>query len=145
MTLSHSSDSSRSSISSRGRRHGLHGIPTKCFCGGSTVLVTSHTITNPGRRFYTCSNNSDGGVHVWKWWDEAFTEELMEVKGDLKTLEARIRYGHYHSECSKLGEDELKMVKELLDVKEKEAKEVKMVVAVVVTIVVVGVLVSLVK
>ncbi|XP_024008033.1 uncharacterized protein At4g04775-like [Eutrema salsugineum] len=132
MTLSQSSDSSRSSNSSRARHTGYHGIPSRCFCGAGTVLVTSHTTTNPGRRFYTCSNSSEG-LHVWKWWDEAITEELMELKASLKSLEARVR------------EDEVKTLKELSASKTKEGKEVKVVVALVVLIVSVGVFVSFVK
>ncbi|XP_024010569.1 uncharacterized protein At4g04775-like [Eutrema salsugineum] len=143
MTLSHSSDSSRSSISSRG--HGFHGIPSKCcFCGSLTVIMTSHTTINPGRRFYTCSNSLEG-VHVWKWWDEAISEEVIDLKEDLKSLEARLRYGHGVSDCVHIGEDELKMLKDLSVRKSKEAKEVKIVVALVVVIISVGVLVSLVK
>uniref|UniRef100_A0A0D3C996 Zinc finger GRF-type domain-containing protein n=1 Tax=Brassica oleracea var. oleracea TaxID=109376 RepID=A0A0D3C996_BRAOL len=42
----------------------------------SYVNATSQSRTDPGRRYYTCSNVDDGECHVWKWWDETVMEEM---------------------------------------------------------------------
>ncbi|XP_018465618.2 uncharacterized protein At4g04775-like [Raphanus sativus] len=51
------------------------GIPRMCPCGALTVLLTSKTKENPGRRFYRCGVVF-GENHLFKWADEAFVEEL---------------------------------------------------------------------
>ncbi|KAL0846618.1 hypothetical protein Bca101_019864 [Brassica carinata] len=51
------------------------GIPRRCLCGALTVLLTSKTKENPGRRFYRCGVVF-GDNHVFKWADDAYLEEL---------------------------------------------------------------------
>ncbi|KAH0926375.1 hypothetical protein HID58_002359, partial [Brassica napus] len=62
------------------------GIPRTCDCGAATIVLTSGTIKNPGRRFYRCGANS-GQNHVFKWLDEAHDEEFVVVANKLATIE----------------------------------------------------------
>ncbi|XP_033133836.1 uncharacterized protein At4g04775 isoform X2 [Brassica rapa] len=62
------------------------GIPTTCYCGSEPEIATSHTHKDPGRRYYTCPNVDDGECHIWKWWDVAVTEEMTEVKRQMRLL-----------------------------------------------------------
>ncbi|KAG5375132.1 hypothetical protein IGI04_039728 [Brassica rapa subsp. trilocularis] len=52
------------------------GFPQTCYCGSQPQIATSYSTTDPGRRYYTCTNVDDGECHVWKWWDEAVMEEM---------------------------------------------------------------------
>uniref|UniRef100_M4CFY1 GRF-type domain-containing protein n=1 Tax=Brassica campestris TaxID=3711 RepID=M4CFY1_BRACM len=61
------------------------GFPQTCYCGSQPQIATSYSTTDPGRRYYTCTNVDDGECHVWKWWDEAVMEE-MRVR-DRQTLQ----------------------------------------------------------
>ncbi|KAG2310899.1 hypothetical protein Bca52824_022456 [Brassica carinata] len=51
------------------------GILRHCHCGSPTIVLTSRTQDNPGRRFFRCGTTSGPG-HVFKWVDEANSEEL---------------------------------------------------------------------
>lgn len=51
------------------------GIPRRCLCGALTVVLTSKTKENPGRRFYRCGVVF-GENHLFKWADEALVEEI---------------------------------------------------------------------
>ncbi|XP_033129775.1 kinesin-like protein KIN-UA isoform X1 [Brassica rapa] len=62
------------------------GIPTTCYCGSEPEIARSHTHKDPGRRYYTCPNVDDGECHIWKWWDVAVTEEMTEVKREMRLL-----------------------------------------------------------
>ena len=62
------------------------GIPKRCDCGAATVVLTSNTARNPGRRFYRCGAIS-GENHVFKWLDEAHDEEFVVVANKLATME----------------------------------------------------------
>ncbi|KAG5413646.1 hypothetical protein IGI04_001213 [Brassica rapa subsp. trilocularis] len=62
------------------------GIPTTCYCGSEPEITTSQTHKDPGRRYYTCPNVDDGECHIWKWWDVAVTEEMTEVKRQMRLL-----------------------------------------------------------
>lgn len=75
------------------------GIPRNCQCGASTIVLTSGTSRNPGRKFYRCGAVS-GPNHGFKWLDEAHLEEfdvlaskqtmiindLAEIKRDIVEL-----------------------------------------------------------
>ena len=52
------------------------GFPHTCYCGSQPQIATSYSTTDPGRRYYTCTNVDDEECHVWKWWDEAVMEEM---------------------------------------------------------------------
>ncbi|KAL0722471.1 hypothetical protein Bca4012_037070 [Brassica carinata] len=58
------------------------GIPRTCLCGALTVVLTSKTKENTGRRFYRCGGVVFGENHVFKWADEALVEkfEALSVK-----------------------------------------------------------------
>lgn len=80
------------------------GIPRRCPCGASIIVLTSTTKLNPGKKFYRCSEIS-GSNHVWKWVDEAHEEEfanlaeiqaslvrdMAEIKADIEGLKTDIR------------------------------------------------------
>ncbi|VVA92566.1 unnamed protein product [Arabis nemorensis] len=97
-TFSYSLSSSSASIRSGCREaDGEYGIPASlCYCRGRVVVQTSRTDLNAGRRFFTCKNSEKGGVHVWKWWDDAVMEgfkivkRLVEYEAKLKELELEL-------------------------------------------------------
>ncbi|EOA28038.1 hypothetical protein CARUB_v10024212mg [Capsella rubella] len=64
------------------------GFPTKCYCGGQALLQTSYTRNDPGRKYFTCANLSDGEMHVHKWWDVAVMEEMRERAREHKEKES---------------------------------------------------------
>ncbi|XP_024016124.1 uncharacterized protein At4g04775-like [Eutrema salsugineum] len=80
---------------------GDFGIPEKCFCGRDMILksMTGDTPATPGRRYYTCPFWLKEGSreHIWKWWDEAVTEELERLKIDL---------GNHKEKLQVLGRDQ---------------------------------------
>ncbi|VVB01920.1 unnamed protein product [Arabis nemorensis] len=92
-TFNYSLSSSSASIRSRCREaDGEYDIPVSlCYCGGRVVVQTSRTDLNPGRRFFTCKNSEEGGVHVWKWWDDAVMEEFNIIKVRLDEAAGKIR------------------------------------------------------
>ncbi|CAH8320859.1 unnamed protein product [Eruca vesicaria subsp. sativa] len=65
---------------------GDEGIPLTCYCGSEPVLQTSYTQRDPGRRYFTCDNVSDGDCHIWKWQDVAVMEEMREMQTQLRLL-----------------------------------------------------------
>ncbi|RID49600.1 hypothetical protein BRARA_H00389 [Brassica rapa] len=80
------------------------GIPRTCQCGALTIVLTSGTSRNPGRKFYWYGAIS-GPNHVFKWLDEAHLEEfdvlaskqtmiindLAEIKKDIVELKNDMR------------------------------------------------------
>ena len=62
------------------------GIPRRCDCVSSTVVLTSNTVRNPRRRFYRCGAIL-GENHVFKLLDEAHNEEFVVVANKLATME----------------------------------------------------------
>ncbi|KAG2247106.1 hypothetical protein Bca4012_089926 [Brassica carinata] len=64
----------------------VHGIPRQCHCGSQTIVLTSKTKKNPGRRFFRCGTTSGTG-HVFKWVDEANSEELGLLADKQATFE----------------------------------------------------------
>ena len=65
------------------------GIPTTCYCGAQPILGCSYTSKNPYRRYFTCDNADDGDCHVWKWWEVAVMEEMMEFQRQLRDLKVQ--------------------------------------------------------
>ncbi|KAF8062138.1 hypothetical protein N665_1203s0008 [Sinapis alba] len=63
-----------------------HGIPRRCHCGALTIVLTSKTRDNPGRRFYRCGAIF-GENHVFKWADDAHVEELKVTVGKVSAVE----------------------------------------------------------
>ncbi|KAL0794148.1 hypothetical protein Bca101_065525 [Brassica carinata] len=62
------------------------GIPRQCHCGSQIIILTSKTKDNPGRRFFRCGTTFGPG-HVFKWVDEAHSEELVLLSNKQATLE----------------------------------------------------------
>ncbi|KAL0807550.1 hypothetical protein Bca101_100042 [Brassica carinata] len=71
-----------------------------CHCGSNTIVLTSKTRQNPGRRFFCCETSASPG-HLFKWVDEANSEELALLK------DKQVR----------LDQDLLQLKQELLDMK----------------------------
>lgn len=65
------------------------GIPRMCPCGALTILLTSKTKENPGRRFYRCGVVF-GENHLFKWADEALVEEIEALAVKQSTIENEI-------------------------------------------------------
>ncbi|KAF8088337.1 hypothetical protein N665_0545s0005 [Sinapis alba] len=57
------------------------GIPSKCWCGVGIIELVSKSTPNPYSRYYQCLYAAQRKVindnHVFKWVDEAFTEEIQ--------------------------------------------------------------------
>lgn len=85
------------------------GIPRRCPCGASTVVLTSKTKENPGRRFYRCGVVF-GENHVFKWADDAQLEELEALGGKQLLLEKDM------SEMKELFLDLKKDITEIVEV-----------------------------
>ncbi|KAL0853682.1 hypothetical protein Bca101_058834 [Brassica carinata] len=65
------------------------GIPRMYLCGALTVLLTSKTKENPGRRFYRC-RVVFGDKHVFKWADDAYLEELELIAEKQSSMEKEV-------------------------------------------------------
>ncbi|KAF8087300.1 hypothetical protein N665_0591s0004 [Sinapis alba] len=62
------------------------GIPLQCQCGALTIVLTSKTRDNPGRKFYRCGAVF-GDNHVFKWADDAHLEELELITRNQSAME----------------------------------------------------------
>ncbi|KAL0730682.1 hypothetical protein Bca4012_026776 [Brassica carinata] len=71
------------------------GIPSKCSCGERIVEVISKSGPNPYRRFYRClyaaSLRLENDDHVFKWVDEAFTDEIQQLHNQVRILEEEVQ------------------------------------------------------
>ncbi|KAK1398088.1 GRF-type domain-containing protein [Heracleum sosnowskyi] len=80
---------SRSATSSRGS-----SARYVCDCGLRARMYTSCSLKNPGRRFYTCNQNSDIQCDYFEWYDGGFDGRHGEVITHLNSrrvyLEAKI-------------------------------------------------------
>ncbi|CDY17809.1 BnaC08g04230D [Brassica napus] len=76
--------SASSSTTSGWRRVRTPGIPSKCWCGVGITELISQTNQNQYRRYYRCiyaaSLRLENDNHVFKWVDEAFTDEIQKVR-----------------------------------------------------------------
>lgn len=89
------------------------GIPRRCPCGAFTVVLTSKTKENPGRRFYRCGAVF-GENHVFEWADEALVEEIEALTVKQSSVE----------------NDLIKIKEQLLDMKRDITEIVEVVAAV---------------
>ncbi|KAG2268275.1 hypothetical protein Bca52824_062830 [Brassica carinata] len=71
------------------RNRGVHGVPTRCWCGEGITTFVSKTNKNPFRRFYRCemAMQRKGKDHLFKWVDEALAEEISLVEARQRTVE----------------------------------------------------------
>ncbi|XP_016206063.1 uncharacterized protein LOC107646390 [Arachis ipaensis] len=83
-----SSQGSRSSIKSRGRRR-------TCICGERPVLQTSSTAENPGRRFWGCINYQIGEECNYFVWAEPEEQDpqIQRLKNKASVLKQELQKG----------------------------------------------------
>ncbi|XP_062114509.1 uncharacterized protein LOC133825609 [Humulus lupulus] len=81
--------SSSSGVHNRGRNRDEFDC-VSCDCGLQSVVRTSWTKQNPGRRFRTCSRvKSDGGCDFFRWVDsESSSSQRGMVPGWVRSFEA---------------------------------------------------------
>ncbi|KAF8113081.1 hypothetical protein N665_0057s0033 [Sinapis alba] len=64
------------------------GIPSKCWCGESIIKVIPKSRPNLYHRYYRClyaaSLRLENDDHVFKWVDEAFTDEIQQLDYQVK-------------------------------------------------------------
>nr|VDD35733.1 unnamed protein product [Brassica oleracea] len=60
------------------------GIPRRCDCGAATVVLTSHTARNPGRRFYRCGAILGKPFVANKL--ATMEQDLADIKADLADM-----------------------------------------------------------
>ncbi|KAF8108585.1 hypothetical protein N665_0107s0007 [Sinapis alba] len=75
------------------RRVRTPGIPSNYWCGESIIDVISKSRPNPYRWYYRCLygvslRNDD---HVFKWVDEAFTDEIQQLYYQVQMLEEEVQ------------------------------------------------------
>ncbi|WZZ77788.1 uncharacterized protein At4g04775-like [Brassica napus] len=97
--------SASSSTTSGWRRVRTPGIPSKCWCGvGITELISKTNIAG----IIGLENDN----HVFKWVDEAFTDEIQKVRmleEEVQFLKATIRSESELSEGPKIMEPKIKI------------------------------------
>ncbi|QHO56608.1 GRF zinc finger protein [Arachis hypogaea] len=86
MATQSSSQGSRSSTKSRGRRR-------TCFCGERPVLRTSSTAENSGRRFWGCVNFQIGdGCDYFAWAEpEGQDPQIQRLKNKASSLKEELQ------------------------------------------------------
>ncbi|CAN7000659.1 unnamed protein product [Brassica oleracea var. botrytis] len=87
------SDSSSSTTGGRIRVR-ISGIPIKCWCGERIKELISETNLNPYRRYYRCRYSAqrklENDNHIFKWVDEAFTDEIQQLYYQVRMLEEEV-------------------------------------------------------
>ncbi|WZZ60514.1 uncharacterized protein At4g04775-like [Brassica napus] len=88
--------SASSSTTGGRRRVRTPGIPNKCWCGVGITELISKTNQNPYRRYYWCiyaaSLRLENDNHVFKWVDEAFTDEIQQLDNQVRMLEEEVQF-----------------------------------------------------
>ncbi|XP_013617450.1 PREDICTED: uncharacterized protein At4g04775-like [Brassica oleracea var. oleracea] len=88
--------SASSSTTSGRRRVRTPGIPSKCWCGVGITELISKTNQNPYHRYYRCiyaaSLRLENDNHVFKWVDEAFTDEIQQLDNQVRKLEEEVQF-----------------------------------------------------
>ncbi|XP_018476848.1 uncharacterized protein At4g04775-like [Raphanus sativus] len=87
--------SAASSTTTGGRRRvRTPGIPSRCWCGVGVTELISRSSANPYRRYYRClsaaSQRLENDNHVFKWVDEAFTDEIQQLDYQVRILEEEV-------------------------------------------------------
>ncbi|RID79465.1 hypothetical protein BRARA_A02201 [Brassica rapa] len=89
------SSSTTGDITGGRRRVKTAGIPTKCSCGARIVELISKSTPNPHRRYYWCHHAAslrlENDDHVFKWVDEAFTDEIQQLDYHVRILEEEVQ------------------------------------------------------
>nr|VDD24263.1 unnamed protein product [Brassica oleracea] len=99
---------SSSSTTGDGIRVRTPGIPIKGWCGERIKELISKTNLNPYRRYdrcrYAAQMKLENDNHIFKWVDEAFTDEIQQLDYQMCLSSTNIHFdydGHY----SKCGDD----------------------------------------
>ncbi|KAF8086642.1 hypothetical protein N665_0617s0007, partial [Sinapis alba] len=71
------------------------GEPSKCWCGVGIIELVSKFTRNPYLRHYWCLYAVQRKLidknHVFKWADEAFTEEKQQLDYQIRMLEEEVQ------------------------------------------------------
>ncbi|KAG2314149.1 hypothetical protein Bca52824_017271 [Brassica carinata] len=85
-----------------------YGIPTRCLCGSriiNEVRGKEEYDTLPGKRFFTCKNYEDDGLHCRHPWVFAVQEETERLTKRVKESEEYIfMVGKLSKQIEKLEE-----------------------------------------
>ncbi|KAG2331864.1 hypothetical protein Bca52824_003044 [Brassica carinata] len=85
-----------------------YGIPTRCLCGSriiNEVRGKEEYDTLPGKRFFTCKNYEDDGLHCRHPWVFAVQEEIERLTKRVKESEEYIfMVGKLSKQIEKLEE-----------------------------------------
>uniref|UniRef100_A0A0D3AP95 GRF-type domain-containing protein n=1 Tax=Brassica oleracea var. oleracea TaxID=109376 RepID=A0A0D3AP95_BRAOL len=88
--------SASSSTTGGRRRVRTPGIPSKCWCGVCITELISKINQNPYCRYYRCiyavSLRLENDNHVFKWVDEAFTDEIQQLDNQVRMLEEEVQF-----------------------------------------------------
>uniref|UniRef100_A0A0D3D2R8 GRF-type domain-containing protein n=1 Tax=Brassica oleracea var. oleracea TaxID=109376 RepID=A0A0D3D2R8_BRAOL len=88
------SDSS-SSATGGGIRVRTPGIPIKCWCGEHMTELISKSNQNSYRWYYRCryaaQRKLENDNHIFKWVDEAFTDEIRQLDYQVRMLEEEVQ------------------------------------------------------
>ncbi|KAL0677787.1 hypothetical protein Bca4012_005768 [Brassica carinata] len=86
---------SSSSTTGGGIRVRTPGIPIKCWCGERIIELISKTNLNPYFRYYRCRyaarRKLENDNHIFKWVDEAFTDEIQQLDYQVRMLEEEVQ------------------------------------------------------
>ncbi|CDY35857.1 BnaC09g37890D [Brassica napus] len=84
---------SASSSTTGGRRQvRTPGIPSKCWCGVGITELISKTNQNSYRLYYQCICSLENDNHVFKWIDEAFTDEIQQLENQVRMLKEEVQF-----------------------------------------------------
>ncbi|XP_048635066.1 uncharacterized protein At4g04775-like [Brassica napus] len=88
--------SAASSSTTGGRRRiRTPGIPSRCWCRVGVTEIISRSNPNPYRRYYQClfaaTQRLENDNHVFKWVDEAFTDEIQQLNYQVRMLEEEVQ------------------------------------------------------
>ncbi|KAF3587089.1 hypothetical protein F2Q69_00027453 [Brassica cretica] len=71
-----------------------HGIPSACTCGGRIVDEISTNPKDkdwlPGRRYFTCNEFEDDGLHIRQPWVIRVEEEVRRLREEVNAMAAEI-------------------------------------------------------
>ncbi|KAL0730466.1 hypothetical protein Bca4012_026559 [Brassica carinata] len=77
------------------RRVRTPGMPSKCWCGVGVIGIISKSNPNPYSQYYQCiyaaSQMLENDNHVFKWVDEALTDEIQQLDYQVRMLEEEVQ------------------------------------------------------
>ncbi|CAN6814517.1 unnamed protein product [Brassica oleracea] len=86
---------SSSSTTGGGIRVRTPGIPIKYWCGERITELISKTNLNPYFWYYRCryaaQRKLENDNHIFKWVDEAFTDEIQQLDYQIRMLEEEVQ------------------------------------------------------